>query len=996
MTDLPSGTVTFLFTDIESSTKLAREYFEIWESLRSRHHQILREAIESNNGFIFQIIGDAFCAAFHTAGAALKAAVKAQQGLQGEAWGECVIRVRMGIHTGEAERHDHEYKGYLTLSLVQRLMSAGHGGQILVSQASESLLRGKLPDGITFRDMGEHKFKDNPIFMRVFQVIAPNLQKDFPALRTVGAFPNNLPAQLTSFIGREKEVADVERLLANARLLTLLGPGGTGKTRLSLQVATEVLHSYPHGVWFIELAPVSDPSSVPATALAALSLPAEVHRPAIDMLCDYLQEKETLLILDNCEHLVEACAKMADRLLHAAPRLRILASSREALGIAGEVSYRVPSLRIPDVKQLPSLESLSQYEAVKLFIDRARAAQPSFNVTNENAPAVAQICHRLDGIPLALELAAAKVRTLNVDQIARRLDDRFRLLTGGSRTALERHQTLRAALDWSHNLLPVNEQVLFRRLSVFVNGWTLEAAESVCSNGSIHDEDILDLLEHLVNKSLVIAEEWHTETRYHMLETMRQYADEKLTQVGEKEALRDRHLEYFLHFAETAEPYLTRPEQLEWLDRLEADHDNLRIAIEWALSKESPEASLRIGAALGMFWNMRCYWKEGARWLERALAIPLQTSISSEKIARARALYQAALLVHQMDDVDRMEAYAKASFALCQETGQRRDRAIARSYLALLAERRGDLKRARRLFEQNLTDFRELKDLYWEAETQFLMNATRGEQTQSGPKEFLLELARKAGERILIAETLIEVLVWAWERGRVDEAEKYLEEMEKLRDQVGYITGEKFLLRGFFAHFRNDYSLAKSMYMACVERLSLLGESEMRSYAVQYLGLLARDEDDLSTAKNHLEESLEVGRHFGRKFTIAVRLALLGQIHFLLGQLESARQNFKESLSIEALRDDSSVSSTVLILIARMFADLAPHAAVQILSSLDTYAKKVSNVSAFPLITRDFEKVLNQTRLHFNESAFQAAWAEGEKMTIDEALDLALKTLDEI
>ncbi|HJR80326.1 MAG TPA: adenylate/guanylate cyclase domain-containing protein, partial [Anaerolineales bacterium] len=476
----PTGTVTFLFTDIEGSTKLAREFPERWESSRSRHHQILREAIESNSGFVFQIIGDAFCAAFHTAANAIKAAVEAQQRLQGEAWGEYVIRVRMGIHTGEAELRDDEYHGYLTLSLVQRIMSAGHGGQVLVSGATENLLRSQLLDNASLRDLGKHEFRDVPQPVRVFQVVASNLPVEFPALRTIHSHPNNLPTQLTSFVGREKELADIQKLLSDTHILTLIGPGGTGKTRISIQVASALLDIYPDGLWLVELAPILDPLLVPRVTARIMGLRDEPQRPVIDMLCDYLQEKKMLLILDNCEHLVDACARMADRILHAAPDVRILASSREALGIGGEVTYRVPSLGLPDIGHLPSVESLSQYEAVKLFIDRAKSAVPTFAVTNDNAPAVAQICHRLDGIPLAIELAAAKIRVLGTEQIAKRLDDRFRLLTGGSRTALERHQTLRAAIDWSYNLLPVAEQVLFRRLSVFIGGWTLEAAEAVC------------------------------------------------------------------------------------------------------------------------------------------------------------------------------------------------------------------------------------------------------------------------------------------------------------------------------------------------------------------------------------------------------------------------------------------------------------------------------------------------------------------------------------
>jgi class 3 adenylate cyclase len=366
MTSNPTGTVTFLFTDIENSTQLAREHPESWEAVRARHHAILRGAIESNHGYVFQIIGDAFCAAFHKAGEALKASIKAQQDLQNEPWGEVTIYVRMGIHTGEAEIEGDEYRGYTTLSFVQRLMSAGHGGQILVSNTSENLLWEQLPGQISLRDMGINKFAGVPSPVRIFQVIAPDLPMEFPPLRTLDNLPNNLPVQLTSFVGREKELADVKRLLHNAHLLTLIGPGGTGKTRLSIQAASEMLDQYPHGVWFVELAPILYPLLVPRTTAMALGLRDEPQRPVIDMLCDYLHEKRMLLVLDNCEHLVEACARMADQILHAAPDTRILASSREALGIGGEVTYRVPSLGLPDI-QIPSCQSLSQYEAVNSY-----------------------------------------------------------------------------------------------------------------------------------------------------------------------------------------------------------------------------------------------------------------------------------------------------------------------------------------------------------------------------------------------------------------------------------------------------------------------------------------------------------------------------------------------------------------------------------------------------------------------------------------------------
>ncbi|MEO7838962.1 MAG: tetratricopeptide repeat protein [Anaerolineales bacterium] len=724
MTSNPSGTVTFLFTDIENSTQLAREHPEAWEVAQTRHHAILREAIEFADGFVFQEIGDAFCAAFHKAGDALKAAIKAQQDLQNESWGEVTVGVRMGIHTGEAEAEGKDYRGYLTLSLVQRLMSAGHGGQILVSNATENLLREQLPKQISLRDMGEHRLKDIAHPLRVFQVVAPDLPKDFLPFRTLDVIPNNLPTQLTSFVGREKELADVKKLLHDAHLLTLIGPGGTGKTRLSIQAANELLDQYPDGVWLVELAPILDPLLVPRTTAIALGLRDEPQRPVVDMLCDTLHEKKMLLILDNCEHLVDACALMADKILHAAPNVCILASSREPLGIGGEVSYRVPSLGLPDISHLPPIELMDQYEAVKLFIDRATSAVPSFTVTNDNAPALAQVCHRLDGIPLAIELAAAKIRVLSVDQIAKRLDDRFRLLIGGSRTVLERHQTLRAAIDWSYNLLPPDEQSLFRRLAIFVGGWTLEAAEAVCSDPStslpeeqvaslragsvlVQSEDVLNLMEQLINKSLVIREEAGHESRYRMLETIRQYANEKLIESAESAALRDRHLKYFLNVAETAEPNLHSEEQGQWLGQLEMEHNNLRAALEWSKAEQQgAEKGLRLAGALWRFWEVRGHYAEGRAQLEAALV----RSEPGRTLAQAKALVGAGTLAWYQTDYASATTFHEAALSMQRELGDQQGIAFSLNNLGAQALEQGEYENAANWLEESLALSRELRD----------------------------------------------------------------------------------------------------------------------------------------------------------------------------------------------------------------------------------------------------------------------------------------------
>jgi predicted ATPase/class 3 adenylate cyclase/DNA-binding CsgD family transcriptional regulator len=994
MTSRPSGTVTFLFTDIENSTQLAREHRETWEAARARHHTILREAIERNNGFVFQIIGDAFCAAFHKAGEALRAAIQAQRDLQDEPWGEITIYVRMGIHTGEAELQDNDYRGYTTLSFVQRLMSAGHGGQILVSSPTENLLREHLPEQISLRDMGMQKFAGVPSLVRVFQVNAVDLPTEFPPLRTLENLPNNLPIQLTSFVGREKELVDIRRLLQNTRLLTLIGPGGTGKTRLSIQAASEMLDQYPDGVWFVELAPILDPILVPRTTAIAIGLRDEPQRPVIDMLCDYLARKKMLLILDNCEHLVDACAKMADRILHAAPDTRILASSREALSISGEVTYRVPSLELPDVNHLPSVESLSQYEAVELFIDRAIAAVPSFAVTNSNAPSLAQICYRLDGIPLAIELAAAKIRVLSLEQIAKRLDDRFKLLIGGSRTALERHQTLRAAIDWSYNLLSPTEQVLFQRLSVFVGGWTLEAAESICSDEAIKSDEILDLLEQLINKSLVIKEESEHGSRYYMLETIRQYANEKLVESGENDALHGKHLEYFLNLALTAEPHLIRPEQLEWLSLLDADYENLRFAFEWALSKDSAEPSLNLCKSLRWFWKIRCYWLEGLNWVKKALAIPSQNENINVKAARARALYTCADLEWQLGNFEQMLSPAQASLALASEVSDRRDIAIAKFYIgAALRFEQGD--QAFFFLEQSFAEFQALNEEFWQANSFPYFGEFLAAHAKLKYQDLILrnlELARKAGERLILADALSGYAKWLLDNNSVDEARNYEEESDRLYKQTGLENAS--IVFAQIAWLVGDIQKARVLYMEMQERYRLLGEKIFRSICTSELGLLAMEDGDLKEARIYLEHALELLREIGYKGFIAIRLTELSNLFYLQANLEKFKQNFREALSLKNYFVGPHKVFILVTIIGSLYFQ-KPERSARLLGIIDNYERENYFLHT-PLDKRYCGRAEIHIRKSLGDAAFESEFAKGQKMSLDEGLDLALQAVEEI
>lgn len=674
MTPLPTGTVTFLFTDIEGSSRLWENHADAMAVALARHDSLLREAFETRGGHIFKTIGDAFCVAFSVAASALEGAILAQRLLRDEAWADIErIKVRMGLHTGSAESRDSDYFGPV-LNRVSRLLAAAHGGQILLTLATEELVRDHLPEGVTLRDLGERRLRDLNRPERVFQAVSADLQADFPALRSLEIFPNNLPVQLTSFIGREKEMTEVKRLLGTTHLLTLTGTGGTGKTRLSMQVAADLLDQFPDGVWLIELATLEDAGEVVTAISAPLQVRDEPGQQLLLTLTNYLRNKKLMLILDNCEHLVAECARISETLLRACPGLQILASSREPLGIAGERTWPVPSLSIPEnwrdeVRGEEAAERLTQYEAVRLFIDRATAVRPGFRVTNENAPYVAEICWRLDGIPLAIELAAARIRVLGIDQIASRLNDQFRLLTGGSRTALPRQQTLRALIDWSFELLSEQERILLRRLSVFAGGRTLQAVEAVCSDEKLQDWEVIDILTTLVDKSLVSVERSAgKEPRYTFLESVWNYSREKLVEAGEAEALRVRHLEYYLKIAVDAGPHLLGAQQIEWVERLGPEFYNFRYALDTSLEIEGPwpALGLRLAAALGRFWEIRGLLVEGAELLANLLIHPSNAAPTAE---RAAGLAVAGRLAWISDRIEPGREYAREALEIYRALG---------------------------------------------------------------------------------------------------------------------------------------------------------------------------------------------------------------------------------------------------------------------------------------------------------------------------------------
>jgi predicted ATPase/class 3 adenylate cyclase/DNA-binding CsgD family transcriptional regulator len=688
-TSYPVGTVTFLFTDIEGSTSVWETHPEKMAGALQIHNSLLHQAIEIHGGVVYKTVGDSLQAAFPTAPQALMAAIAGQQTLQTTSWNEPgPLKVRMGLHTGEAELDPggDEYTVSHTKNRVARIMSVAYGGQILLSAETAELVDHQLPDGVSLKDLGEQRLKGMARSEHLFQVVVSDLLQEFPPLETTITHPNNLPLQMTSFIGRENEIVEIRRLLAGHRLVTLTGSGGTGKTRLALQVASQVFRKFLNGAWLVELAPLVDPTLVPKTVASALGVPETAGRDIRDSLVDFLRQKQLLLVLDNCEHLLQSCANLVDHLLHACLGLTILASSREILGVEGETPFRIPSMTLPDLCHLPSLEELPRYDAIRLFVERGNVVSPGFAITAGNAPVIAQVVSRLDGIPLAIELAAARLRLLSVDQIASRLNDAFHLLTGGSRTALPRHQTLRASIDWSYNLLSEAERILLHRLSVFAGSWTLEAAEQVCADegqvlGAILPLDIIDLLGGLVDKCLIqSASSFGGLNRFVMLETVRQYAHEKLVDEKEAATVRTRHMQYFFQLVEELAPKIRSQEQIDILDRLEIELGNLRLALEWGLQTDI-EAELTLASALKWLWHIRTHWSEGIEWLERGLEFEVEdrgaaAPGSRRVVIRADALSVLGFLLQMQVNfvfgkelVERTKTCLEESIALFQSSG---------------------------------------------------------------------------------------------------------------------------------------------------------------------------------------------------------------------------------------------------------------------------------------------------------------------------------------
>ena len=778
MIELPTGTVTFLFTDIEGSTRLLQELADEYGRLQDEHAAIMRAAIADGGGVEIRTEGDSFFVVFPTPSGALRAVVDAQRGLASFPWPDGGrLSVRMGLHTGEGIPGGDDYLG-IDVNRAARIAATGHGGQVVISETTLALVTGNLPDGVSVRDLGTHRLKDIELPEHLHDLLVRGLPSDFPALRSLGGRRTNLPSHRTSFVGRANEIAEVDELLSSTRLLTLTGPGGTGKTRLAVRVAWERLDRHRDGVTFVDLSPVTDPDLVLPEIARALRVREEPGRDLADAVRDHLRERELLLVVDNLEQVVEG-SEIVGALLDDAPQLTVLATSRIPLRLSGEQEYGLAPLALPDREHMADTERLRTCESVQLFLDRASAVRPGLQITDESAPALARIVARLDGLPLALELAGSRMRVLGLDALAERLEQRLPLLVGGARDAPERQRTLESTIAWSHELLDADQRRLFAELSIFSGGWTLEAAEAVCGGGGL---DVLEGLGALVDASLVRrAELLDGMLRFSMLETIREFATARLAAEdgGEREALDRRHAAFFLALAEKSERYLTGSDQAVWFAALDRELDNVRAALERAERTddvERAETGLRTAAAIWRYWSQRGRMPEGRAQLERLLA---GVAAQGRGAPRARALGALGSIEYWQSDPGHEPLYREAA-EIAREVGERRLLSEALLNLSFIQDysEQGMTERVA-LLEECLQVAEEndlfVRGLVWTAFgyiDMFLGDRAGAAEAM----ERAVSLQRQGGETYALSEGLTGLAGLAHEAGDMAEMRRYLDE----------------------------------------------------------------------------------------------------------------------------------------------------------------------------------------------------------------------------
>ena len=951
MLSMPTGTVTFLFTDIEGSTTRWEQQRQAMQRALARHDAIMREAIEAHGGHVFKTVGDAFCAAFARPGDALDSALAIQRAIESEPWSAETgpLRVRMALHSGVASERDNDYFGP-PLNRVARLLSTGHGGQVLLSHVTYGLVRDALPPDVGLRDLGEHRLKDLSHPERIFQVVAADRPADFAPLRTLDHRPNNLPPQPSPLVGREQDVAAARsRVMRDeVRIVTLTGPGGTGKTRVALQVAAELTEDFADGVWFVDLAPITDAALVLSTIATTLGARETGTQSSTEMLKAYLRPKQLLLVLDNFEQVLAAAPSVME-VLAAAPGVKALVTSREALRVRGEREYPLAPLPVPDRAVLPPPDELLRYDAVRLFVERAQDVRPDFALTELNARSVAEICRRLDGLPLAIELAAARVKLLTPDALLRRLEHPLKLLTGGARDVHVRQQTLRATIDWSYNLLESDEQTLFRRLGVFVGGCTIDAVDTVCGADDDTAVDAFDGIASLVDKSLVRPVEVRDGTsRFTMLETVREYALERLEASEEAETLRRRHSAFYLARAEAAAAEMDERSGY-WGPVLEDEHDNLRAALRRALAAGEIAPGTQLIVALWPFWQRRGYSGEGLRWLEAIW--PYKNMLPPSLLACA--LHAAGELAWSRGAVEEAIPWLQESLALFRDLDDTRGAALVLGCLGRAHVYRDGPVVSIQLLQESLALFRLLDD---KPQIARMLAAIGMATSYTGDHNQAIEMldeavavCRRTGYKRVMPAALRTLGFLVFAQGDEIRGRTLFEQSVAVSRELGDIME---LANSLFALARAErwhgaYPAAVAHYeeSAALYRQMMDGTPDRELLFVEF-GLIAVAQDRLTEAENYLHHSLVLLQSDDEWYTADYTLTGFAA-------LAASRQQLERAATLLGAVDRANEQQQTF-----------------------------TNV----LDRRDTELVAADVRSRLDEQTFETAWARGRAMSIKDAV----------
>jgi predicted ATPase/class 3 adenylate cyclase/DNA-binding CsgD family transcriptional regulator len=1006
---LPTGTVTLLLADVEGSTRLWETEPEEMAAAIARLNQVVCEVIATHGGVrpVEQGEGDSFVAAFARASDAVATALELQRAPLAP------IRLRIGVHTGEVQLRDEGNYAGPTINRTARLRDLGHGGQTVLSGATEPLVADRLPDGAWMTDLGTHSLRDLPRPERVVQLCHPDLVNEFPPLREPTAVVSQrLPVQLTSFVGRDAELAQVWELLAENRLVTVTGAGGVGKTRLAVQIAGQLADAFGDGVWYVDLAPITDPAVVPIAAARALGLPDQPGRSTMDTLTRFVADRQLLVVLDNCEHLLDASAALVVALLEACPRLTLLATSREPIGVAGEVSWRVPSLSLAD-------------EAIELFTDRARRVRPDFAVGDDNAAAVAEICRRLDGVPLAIELAAARVRALSLAEILEGLHDRFRLLTGGARTAMRRQQTLRASVDWSHALLTEPERVLLRRLAVFLGGFDLDAARAVAGDGDVERYQVLDLLTLLVDKSLVVAENSKGRTRYRLLETVRQYALEKLAESGEADAIRSRHRDHYTGLAGLLDAP-AGPDYEQRIEQAETEIDNLRAAFGWSRENSDIERALALASSLQPLWQARGRIREGLAWFDAALADLDAHHPGIAPAVRARALADRAMLAHWMGAVSMDQA--EQALAIAREVDDPALLARALIACAYIAAYTNNPEVVRGYFAEALGLARASDDR-WRLSQMLAFQA--GAAVAAGdpnavrpPAEEGRDLAEAIGDRVdsrrcrwylAAAQTFQGDLA-----GAAAQFGAVAAEAQAAHD--GWLEVNSIAMHGAVLAFQGETGAARAMADAAVEAAAELGGlvAGLAHWALAYAALAAGDvamaQDATEAAGQHmrvLPAQAAVQRTYDAQAALvggdlpaatrcaddavstttgwysAMALTTRARVAIAQGEPEHAEHDAHDALARAAEVEAYLFIPDILECLGTVAVDAGSHRETARLFGAAHGIRQRMGAVRLKVFDAGYEASVAALRNAMGQADFEAAWAEGAALSTEEAIAYA-------